>query len=370
MKRGVRELLRDQVRAAVELFVWWRAELRDVGQFLLRQLPSRKSPELLLRVLADSATVDQRDGQGWKVIGTVPARDDGSWPAELPGLPPEVRDSRTAIALPESELYFDEIELPLAAERHLASVLRLQLERRLPVPLDVLLIDHQVIARDKRRETLRVRTAVAHRERVESLRESVIRWGLAPVSAGVAGADGIVQFNLLRRRRDPIRWVPTSLDHRLLRYAGAGAAVLIALIGIQWARERATVNRETAELHAQAQKLAAQRAALATQAAPLIAVRAVAAYPAAPELLAKLSIAVPNSAWFSHIDLATPIDAPGVIKLTGSAASTDEIIAALRAMPGVGNVQASSIFNGEILGRAGVEITAEFQPVSAKAGVL
>jgi len=363
-------LLRTQARAAAELFAWWRAELRDICQWLLGQLPSRKSPELMLRVAARGASLEQREAQSWKVIGTVPAREDGSWPDELPGLPPELQGARTAIVLAETELYFDEIELPLATERHLTAVLRLQLERRLPVPLEQLLIDHQILSRDKRREALRVRAAVAHREPVEKLRDNALRWGLVPVSAGVDGADGVLQFNLLRRRRDPIRWSPTPLDRRLLRAATVGAAMLCAVVGVQWARERASVNTQTAGLHAQAQKLAAQRVALVATAAPLLSLRAVAATPAAHELLAKLSVAVPNSAWFAHVDIATPAGAPGTIKLIGTVASEEEIAAALRAVPGLRNLRTTSAFSGELLGRERVEITAEFQASTDEAKLL
>lgn len=370
MKGRALERLRAQAGAAVELFGWWRAELRDIAQWLLRQLPSRKSPELMLRVAPTAASLEQREAQGWKVVGTLPRGEDGSWPAELPGLPPELHGARTALVFPVSEFYFDEIDLPLAAERHLTSVLRLQLERRLPVPLEQLLVDHQVVARDKRRETLCVRTAVAHREPVENLRESAVRWGLTPIAAGVESADGVLQFNLLRRRRDPIRWSPTPLDRRLLRAAAVGIAVFCAVTGVQWMRERATVNGETVELHAQAQELAAQRVALVAQAAPLQALRAVAASPSAPELLAKMSAVVPNTAWFTHIDLAMPVGAPGSIKLTGTVESEEGIVTVLRTVPGLRNLRTSSAFAGEILGRNRVEISAEYQAPDAKVEAL
>src|SRR4051794_19582633 len=116
MNRGATELLRAQLTAAGEIYGWWRAELKELTQFLLRQLPSRKSPELLLRVGGEGASLEQFEAPAWKVVGTLP-KPDGVWPAELPGLPPEFVGARTALALPEADLYFDEIELPLAAER-------------------------------------------------------------------------------------------------------------------------------------------------------------------------------------------------------------------------------------------------------------
>ena len=365
MKRGVLSLLRGHAEALRELFEWWRGEMRDLGQALLRQLPSRKSPEVLLRVDATTISVEQREGAGSKVVGTVPVGADGAWPIELPGLPAALRGARTAIALPESELFSCEFELPLAAERHLSAVLGLQLERSLPLPLDQVLTDRQIITRDRQRETLRVRVVVAHRDRVEALRERVLGWGLVPVSAGVIAADGTPQFNLLKRRRDPIRWSPTPLDVRLLKIAGVAASVLVVLIGVQWTRERLTVNSASADLHAQADKIAAARAGVVESARPLLALQSIAASTPAPELLAKLSAAVPASAWFTHVDLTTPVNAPGTIKLTGNVTSQEEVVTALRATPGVRNLKTSSAFNGEILGREHVEFIGEFVPAVA-----
>jgi hypothetical protein len=367
MNRGVLSRLRDPAETLRELFGWWRGELRDLGQALLRQLPSRKSPEVLLRVGAATVSVERREGAGSKVVGTVPMGADGAWPIELPGLPAELRGARTAIALPESELFCCEFDLPLAAERHLSAVVGLQLERSLPLPLDQVLMDRQIIARDRQRETLRVRAVVAHRDRVETLRERVLGWGLTPVSAGVIRADGTPEFNLLKRRRDPIRWSLTPLDLRLLKIAGIAASVLIVLISAQWTRERLTVKNQSADLHARAAKIAAERAGMIERAQPLLALQSIAASTAAPELLAKLSAAVPASAWFSHIDLATPVGAPGTLKLMGSVASQEEVVVALRATPGVRNLKTSSAFNGEILGREHVEFVGEFVPPAAGA---
>jgi hypothetical protein len=366
MNRGVLSRLVARVGAARELFDWWRGEMRDLAQALLRQLPSRKTPELLLRVTSGSISVERRKGAASEVIGIVPMAGDGSWPAEISGLAPGLRGARAAIALLPEELHNCEFELPLAAERHLSAVLRLQLERGLPLPLDQLLMDRQIVARDRKRDTLRVRVVVAHRDRVELLRERVTGWGLNPVSAGVIATDGTPEFNLLKRRRDPIRWLPTPLDLKLLKVAAAAAAVLAVLIGVQWTRERFAVNEQIADLRAQAQKIGDARAEVSARAKPLLALQSIVASTEAPELLSKLSTAVPVTAWFSHIDLATPAGAPATLKLTGSVTSPEEVIAALNATPGVRNLKSTSAFNGEILTRERVELTAEFVPVAAK----
>jgi hypothetical protein len=361
MIRGASQSLRRAVVATIELFNWWRSEMRAMGHSLLSVLPSRRSPQLVLKVGDASASLEQCVDKTWSTIGTIPLRDDGSWASELPGLAAELRDARTKVELPPREFYFEEFELPTAVTRHLGAALRLQLERRLPVPLDPLLIDHAIVARDRLRETMRVRCAVAHRATVEAWRDRVAEWGLQAVSVGPGGDEAGAGLNLLKRRRDPIRWSPSPLDRKLLRIAAVGAALYLVLVGVQWVRERAVVRAETAELHAQAGKLATQRVALSTRAAPLAALRAIVAAPSAPDLLSTFSAAVPSTAWFNHVEMTAPADGAATLRLIGSSASKDEVVPVLRAVPGVSNVRASSTFNGNFLGRDRVDITAEFR---------
>jgi hypothetical protein len=356
--------LRAAARSAVELFDWWRMELRDLAQWGLRQLPSRKSPEVLLRVVNQQLSIERREQADWKPFANLAHDADGS--AELPALPADLRDARTAIGLADSEFFFDEFELPLATERHLASVLRLQLERRLPIPLTELLSDHQVLSTDKKRGVLRVRVAVAHRDRVEKLRELATRLGLNPVSAGLLSVEGSLQFNLLRRRRDPLRWHPSPLDLRLMKLAAGAAAALLAVIGAQWMYERAQVRDAVEELRAQADQLRTTRAELNQQAEPVLALRRASQVSAAPELLATLSRAVLAPAWFSHVVLSTPVDGVATVQLTGEVTSQEQVLNALRAVPGIRNLKTSSAFSGEILGPERLELTAEYVPAGVE----
>jgi hypothetical protein len=321
-----------------------------------------------VRVGAASISVECRDANEWKVVGTVPVAADGSWPAELPGLPPELAGARAAIVLPESELFYCEFELPSAAERQLSSVLQLQLERAMPLPLEQILYDRQIVARDRERFT--VRAAIAHRERVEQLRDAVARWDLVPVCAGAVTEQGTVLFNFLKRRRDPLRWRPSRQDVWLMRAATAGVGVLALVLAIQWIHERYVVTAESTQLHAQATRLSAERAALIEAAKPLLALQTIAATRDAPALLATLSTTMPLDAWFTHIEIEAHADAPGRLQLMGPVTSREAALTALRAVAGVRNPRASSVFNGEIGGRETVEFNADFNASSTKAGKL
>lgn len=367
MRVKLPEPLRHAAASVRELGTWWWGELRDIGSQLFKWLPSRRSPQVFVRVAPNSMSVERREANEWKVVGTVPAATDGSWPAELPGLPEELAGARAAIVFPESELFFCEFELPAATERQLNSVLQLQLERALPLPLEQVLYDRQIVARGKERIT--VRAAVAHRERIEKLRESVARWDLQPVCTGVVNEQGAVVFNFLRRRRDPLRWRPTRRDFWLMRAAAAGVGALLLVLGAQWVRERYVVAAESAELHAQAAKLQAERASLIEGAKPLLALQNIAGTRDASAVLASLSGSMPAGNWFTHIEIVAHVDEPGRLQLMGPVTSREEAMTALRAIAGVRNLKAGSAFNGDIGGRETVEFNADFD-ASPKAGAM
>lgn len=350
----------------VAFTAWWWGELRELSGLLLRHLPSRQAPMTFLRVRADSLSLERRVGDQWKVDAEAPIAH-GALPTELPSLPAELAGSRTAIILEDSELLFCSFELPLAAERQLSTVLRLQLERALPLAIDQVLFDRQVTARDRAREVLCVRAAVAHRERVEALRELATRWGLVPVGAGPA-VDGQLTFNLLVRRRDPLRWRPSPLDRRLLQAVAAGVAALLLVLGVQWWRERSLVDEQAAELHAQAARIAGDRAGLVRESGPLLALQGIVATRDAAAVLAKLSQSMPQGAWFNHVEIVAHARQTGKIRLIGAVASREEAIAALRGLGGVGKLDTSTVFNGQILGPENVELAAEFDAAAGKAG--
>ena len=106
------------------------------------------------------------------------------------------------------------------------------------------------------------RSKVGLRPHRRSLREAVARWDLTPVCAGVVNEQGVAVFNFLKRRRDPLRWRPTRQDRWLMRAAAAGVAAMALVLGIQWIHERYAVAADSAELHAQATQLLAERATL------------------------------------------------------------------------------------------------------------
>lgn len=353
---------RDVVR---ELVTWWTGELREIGGLLLRHLPSRQTPTAFLHVRADVLSLRQFDGTAWKTIAEVPAPG-GNLPAELSGLPAELAGARAAIVIDESELLFCEFELPLAAERQMSAVLRLQLERALPLPLEQLLFDRQVISRDRDRELLGVRVAVVRRERVDALRELVARAGLVPVAAGPE-TNGAPGYNFLVRRRDPLRWRPSSLDRRLLQATAAGLAALLVVLGAQWWHERSQVGAQAAELHAQALRISAERERLVRESTPLVALQKIVATRDAAAVLANLSRSMPLSAWFNYVEISVHQRDKGRLRLIGTTASREEALAAVRAFPGVSNLQTSTSFNGQILGPENVELTADLDAAATKA---
>jgi hypothetical protein len=125
MIQGAPRWLQRAAGVAIELFQWWRAEMLDLGRASLHLLPSRRSPQLLMKIGDRTVLLEQRVGKGWNPMRSISQRDDGEWPAELPELEPDLRNARTSIVLPAAEIYFEDFDLPVAATRHLGTVLRL-----------------------------------------------------------------------------------------------------------------------------------------------------------------------------------------------------------------------------------------------------
>jgi hypothetical protein len=353
MSQGSAATWRRAARKAVELFKWWCAELRDIGQWVLRVLPSRRSPEILLRVSGNQVSMEQREGESWKPVLTF------ALTAVPPELSQDLKGARTAIGLGAEEFYIDDFELPMAAARNLVAVVDLQLERRLPLPLSTVHSAHEVDSVDKKRGVMSVRVAVAHRDRIEQLRDLAVKLGLNPIAAGLLVDGASLRFNLLRRRRDPVRWSVTTLDVRLLKTAGAAAVLLAVVAGAQWIVERIQVHDEVQELRLQAERLRATQDALTAEAKPLRALQTLSDASAAPELLALLSSAIPAPNWFSHVSLNTPASGIATLELTGEVASTEQVVQALQAVPGIRDVKTSSAFSGEIL-KQHIELTAQY----------
>jgi hypothetical protein len=360
--------MKPMLMAARDIAHWWWGELRGIGLDLIRHLPSRQSPQLFVRAGRETLSIESREGSAWRVVAKVPRASEGNGNNEPPVIPSGYSGSRTAIVLAESDLFFCDFDLPAAAERELDPVLRLQLERALPIPLEQILFDRQVVTRDRHR--LAVRIAVAHRQPVEELRDRIAGWGLKPVCAGPVNEEGTPAFNLLKRKRHSLRWRPSRHDRWLLRAATALVAALALAIGALWIRERALVDAGAAELHAQAARLTIERESVIREARPLLGLQAIARTADVPAMFSALSSSMPSGNWFSHIEIAAGIDEPGRLRLIGAVAAREEALAALRGVPGIRNLEVTSAYSGELGAGESVEISAEFEAARPKAAGL
>lgn len=346
-----------------EFLAWWLGELRESFAFVVRLATTGRAVRAIVHVAGRELKLVERVGNELREI-PLAAPDPAGAPGDISAavLRQELTDARTALSMPANEILVREFELPLAAERHLASALELQLERALPLPLASVFTDRRVIARDRQRGVLTVRVAVARREVVERWRALLLEWRLQPIAIGVVNATGDMETNFLRRRRDPIRWTVSRTDKRLLWAAAAGLVACLLVAPAQWIYERQVVGRELARTHEAAARTAADRDALLARMRPLAWLRATAAVPAAADTLATLSGSVPADAWFHFVEInARPGNAVSV-RLIGSARSANDLVNSLRAVPGVQAIDSKSSFTGEFLGQERLELSFQYAP--------
>jgi general secretion pathway protein L len=154
---------------ARRFFAWWRGELVACVPNSWRRSASLGDMHIRLRGHAA----------------------DFSWPGTQASTitlndPPPPRPSRSRllpcrrvrITLPEKDTLTQTLDLPLAVEPELSSVLELDIDRLSPFAADDVRFTWQILSRDRQAETLRVAVHIMSREEIEVLRRRLQRWKL------------------------------------------------------------------------------------------------------------------------------------------------------------------------------------------------
>jgi hypothetical protein len=170
-------------------------------------------------------------------------------------------------------------------------------------------VDHWITRRLKDKRQIRVRVLVAHRSRLERLREQLATWSWRLARVGIADEDqpGKVVGDLLPAHRRS--WLVLARgDRLLLRSAGVILGVWVLTVLGQWAYERIEVNAELHKAQDAADRVRQLRARLERDSAPARALAQQERLPDAAETLLTLTDAVPADSWVSSLDvtISTP----------------------------------------------------------------
>lgn len=174
---------RQSGAAAAHAFLrWWLAELAALVPSGLMAPLLRRPPSVVVDLTETAAVISIPAGGGGGrtvhcAIGEMPA-------LGLSG------PAQAIVALSPDQVLIRAIDLPLAAEPRLRTVLEFELDRQTPFLPDQVYFDHQVVERRPGEGRLTAELAVVPRLVVDQAVTLSRGWGLEPVAVGVSGEGG------------------------------------------------------------------------------------------------------------------------------------------------------------------------------------
>lgn len=322
-----------------ELWQWWYSQLESLSWNFLQWIAPRWSQRGAVIFVDDQVHFWKLSGQLARPCGSPCVASDVDLAAQMEANPQlrELRGSRVTIGLAETDVLRLILTLPRAAERDLARIIELQLERELPLSLDRSAVHSRIVERSRERGEIRVEVLAAHRDRVMEVRNRVAGWGFVPSTIGVAasGADVVGDLLPAKRRRRSAR---TRQERRLTQSAIALSGLFMLVLGGQWVYERVQITNT----------LTTQRANNAETREALVKLRARQEQagqllkqleePDASEILSQLTPQIPSDAWVYDLDIDVG-DADGAaIRFSGFAPRAAELARALEESPAFADV--------------------------------
>jgi general secretion pathway protein L len=352
------------------LAAWWMNEMREAFMDLEHRVVPGRPQQTTIVLSTASGTVTQRwrDGSTKSsefqrtVTGDLPAERSECWPT------PATDTTTVDVVLPPSAVLLRRIWLPAAAEKNLAPIAELQLERELPVPRDQIQVDWHIGARSHDGNRVEVMFAVAWRQEIERLVTALQRWNVRIASIAVDLGEGKRAFNFSPRfsRRSTGRL--TRIDRLLLMSAMLLTFTYGLVVGAQWLHERVLVDKVLAGSREPAARVEHMLSTLATRRVPVDSLNRLIAAPSSGELIAELSASVPPDTWLQQLEIRAVDEQRWTIKIAAITPATPALLDHLAHSPRFANVELQSSNASEAAGRERAELSASWQKTALEAG--
>jgi Type IV pilus assembly protein PilM len=265
------------------------------------------------------------------------------------------------VVLSQSGILLRRMRLPAGAEKNLASVIELQLERELPVPRDQVQVDWCIEARNPEQTKLYVLVAAIRRSDIVRLLESVNQWKLRVLSLSVDMGAQRTAFNFAPRRVARVSRRLTRIDRWLMASAAALVVTWAIVVGTQWLRERFVVDAAFKAATVPAQRVEHLRTQLAKRSGPMLELLRLTELPSSAEMLADLTAAIPSDSWLPQLVIQLN-DSDSVIKLTAITPAAVSLVERLESAPHIERVELqSSSAAGLAAERDRVELSAQWR---------
>ncbi|MDD2876658.1 MAG: fimbrial assembly protein [Acidiphilium sp.] len=305
----------------MDVFRWYGAMLGSLLPASLRTMIGDAASGLV--VMADPAAPPDRGVVALRSRGSL--RNIGTLGALAQNISPALRQGVTLVlATPRRLILTTGINLPLAAERHLATAVAFEMDRLTPFDAEEVWFRTETVRRDRETGLLALRLAVLPRHEVTPLLDAMAAAGLHASRIEAQSSDGMLTVPV-DQTAQPARRTEAAL-------AGLCAILALACLIVPLARQQISLvslaNRQTAlaprlhEVELLRQRLAASRNGAAT----LAAEQAREGDPLAA--LAAITTALPDGSFLTDLSVRHR-----VATLDGESPNAAGLVAALSADP-------------------------------------
>lgn len=348
----------ERLHSEVDAFAnWWLREVREASRSFQRRGDQQD---------AGCVEIILGETQGELVSTNPPVRHSFalSENGELPPLAaiwPDAPALRAVnVLLPCSATLSCELRLPKMPERRIDSAVRLQLERKLPVPSASVYIAWRVAERTSEIAGERVVVVAARRGFIDRIMSGLRRWNI-PVEGVWASESAETTEKRLDLMPAMERKGARALDatEKRLGLVSLGLlALLTMIVGAQWWMERSSMADRIDQARAVLATHAEERELLERTARPLNALRAQMQNPSAAHALVALSEVLPEDAWIFNADLQAPALAPVRLEFAAYTSNASLLLQAIGKSPQFADLQ---LIEATGLDESGTKQRAEFR---------
>ena len=309
----------SQLRA---ISCWWRGGLASCLPEILRT-----GRRLVAEPEAGELVVHRETASGNQELGRYSiGADRVATPAG--GKRARGRHDRVILRIPAGNALRREMELPLAVEAELDSMLRLGMDRYTPYTADQVYFDYRVMPADRESKRLRLQLVVVPRPLVDTWLAAMARHGLQPRAIDVAPDDA--GFNLLPADLRPRR---SRAAHSMnLVLALLVLALLVTVIAMPLWRQHVT-NEDLARQVGAARREAEQVLVLRDELEQVVATSQFLVAKkhkarATIEVLNALTRLLPDGSWVRRLDIDV-----GKVQIRGESRKATALVGLLAASP-------------------------------------
>ncbi len=230
------------IGGAIAAFLrWWLGELAALVPAPLRGVFSGEGALLAVSIGDGEARIRRLARGGRTELGRVDlSAGEAQQRAVIAGLVGgRMRRDAIVLALPDERVLRKTLDLPLAAEAELVSLLRFELDRQTPFSPEQACFDYRVTARDRQTGRIKVELAVAPREVVERALSIATGWGLEPGLVTVAGDEEAERPFDLSGRTPTNGFGGRAILTAGLAAAAAGLLAVAVALPLQWQADAA-----------------------------------------------------------------------------------------------------------------------------------